>query len=104
MNVGLQVWAFGVTCWELFSYGEEVWPRMSAIEVIEIFKSKSFASSIQFEVLRLTEAGQQLPMPKRCLPEIYAIMQMCWNLQPELRPKFSHLRNLLLDVSLLNRW
>jgi hypothetical protein len=28
-------------------------------------------------------------------------MQMTWSLTPDLRPKFSHLRNLLLDIKFM---
>ncbi|KAI6191231.1 Non-specific protein-tyrosine kinase [Aphelenchoides bicaudatus] len=77
-------WAFGVTLWELNSYGEDPWMGLRAADV-----------------LKVTEQGEQLKKPRKCLKEIYEIMQMCWNLKPELRPKFSHLRNLLLDIKFM---
>lgn len=39
--------------------------------------------------------------PSKCPPELYQIMQMCWSADPEKRPKFSHLRNLLGEIRFL---
>ncbi|KAI6173971.1 Non-specific protein-tyrosine kinase [Aphelenchoides besseyi] len=77
-------WAFGVTLWELYTYGEEPWAGHRAAEV-----------------LQLTENGEQLKKPRKCLQEIYNVMLMCWNLDAELRPKFGHLKNLLLDIKFM---
>ncbi|KAI6205856.1 Non-specific protein-tyrosine kinase [Aphelenchoides besseyi] len=77
-------WAFGVTLWELYTFGEEPWAGHRAAEV-----------------LQLTESGEQLKKPRKCLQEIYNVMLMCWNLDAELRPKFGHLRNLLLDIKFM---
>lgn len=51
------------------------------------------------KVLKLTESGERLRISEYCSRELYDIMMMCWNLSAESRPKFSHLRNLLHDVS-----
>uniref|UniRef100_A0A1I7RKU2 non-specific protein-tyrosine kinase n=1 Tax=Bursaphelenchus xylophilus TaxID=6326 RepID=A0A1I7RKU2_BURXY len=74
-------WAFGVTLWELYTYGEEPWAGFRAADV-----------------LRITEEGQRLRKPEKALSEIYDIMKMCWEREPEKRPKFSHLRNILNEI------
>uniref|UniRef100_A0A915D8C8 Non-specific protein-tyrosine kinase n=1 Tax=Ditylenchus dipsaci TaxID=166011 RepID=A0A915D8C8_9BILA len=78
------VWAFGVTLWEIYTYGEEPYIGCKAVDV-----------------LKLTESGERLRMPDYCSKELYDIMNMCWNLSAESRPKFSHLRNLLQDVKFM---
>ncbi|CAK5089962.1 unnamed protein product [Meloidogyne enterolobii] len=75
------VWAFGVTMWELYTFCEEPWAGCRAAEV-----------------LQLIESGQRLKQPEYCPPQIYEIMKMCWYNEPEQRPKFVHLRKMLLDI------
>ena len=76
------MWAYGVTVWELFTYGEEPWIGCRAADV-----------------LRLTESGERLRRPEYASPEIADLMTMCWFVDPEQRPKFGQLRKLLQDVS-----
>ncbi|KAI1730351.1 protein tyrosine kinase domain-containing protein [Ditylenchus destructor] len=78
------VWAFGVTLWELYTFGEEPWIGCKAADV-----------------LKLTESGERLRISEYCSRELYDIMMMCWNLSAESRPKFSHLRNLLHDIKFM---
>jgi activated CDC42 kinase 1 len=78
------VWAFGVTCWELFTYGEEPFIGCKAIDV-----------------LKMTESGERLRMPEYCSRELFDIINTCWNLSADNRPKFSQLRNLLQDVKFM---
>ncbi|KAI3420388.1 hypothetical protein GPALN_003689 [Globodera pallida] len=79
------VWAFGVTLWELFTFGEEPWAGHRAAEV-----------------LHLIETDHRLRMPDFCSREIYDIMSLCWQKEAELRPKFSHLRTLLIDCKFMS--
>ncbi|VDM27207.1 unnamed protein product [Toxocara canis] len=78
------VWAFGITLWEMFSYGEEPW-----------------AGCRGAEVLTKTEAGERLTRPQKCSNEIYDIMASCWLLKAEERPKFSLLKSLLADIKFM---
>uniref|UniRef100_A0A915BWW5 non-specific protein-tyrosine kinase n=2 Tax=Parascaris univalens TaxID=6257 RepID=A0A915BWW5_PARUN len=78
------VWAFGVTLWEMFSYGEEPW-----------------AGCRGAEVLAKTEAGERLPRPQRCSNELYDLMASCWHLKAEERPRFSLLKSLLSDIKFM---
>lgn len=75
------VWAFGVLLWELYTYGEEPWAGYRAADV-----------------LRMTESGERLKQPERASKELFDLMSMCWQLQPENRPKFSLLRQLLKEI------
>ncbi|TKR81498.1 hypothetical protein L596_015360 [Steinernema carpocapsae] len=76
------VWAFGVTLWELFTYGEEPWVGYRAADV-----------------LRLTESGERLRKPERASKELDEIMRKCWELKPERRPKFSLILELLKEIN-----
>uniref|UniRef100_A0A915PE56 non-specific protein-tyrosine kinase n=1 Tax=Setaria digitata TaxID=48799 RepID=A0A915PE56_9BILA len=75
------VWSFGVTLWELFSYGEEPWVGLRGAEV-----------------LTKLEAGERLPKPRRCSDELYDFISTCWSLQANLRPKFSLLKGILSEI------
>ncbi|CAG9530327.1 unnamed protein product [Cercopithifilaria johnstoni] len=75
------VWSFGVTLWELFSYGEEPWIGLRGAEV-----------------LTKLEAGERLAKPRRCSDELYDFISTCWSLETNLRPKFSVLKGLLSEI------
>ncbi|KAL6725158.1 hypothetical protein Aduo_019969 [Ancylostoma duodenale] len=62
------VWALGVTMWEVFSYGEV-----------------PFAELNNFEMVSYAMAGMRPPRPKSCPVAIYELMQRCWAADPEER-------------------
>lgn len=69
------VWAFGVTIWELLTYGE-----------------KPYGNTPSIEVPKLVRKGEKLPQPPICSLEVYMLMVKCWNFQPESRPSFKELK------------
>jgi epidermal growth factor receptor len=76
------VWAFGVTIWEVLTYG-----------AIPYTETKSH------DVPKLVAAGEKLPQPDICSLELYALLLLCWNLKPELRPTFSDLKKYLTEMA-----
>lgn len=68
------VWAFGVTIWELLTYGARPYENISAKDVPE-----------------LIENGLKLPQPAICTLDIYCILVSCWMLDAEARPSFKQL-------------
>lgn len=68
------VWAFGVTVWELLTFGERPYDNVPARDVPE-----------------LLEKGERLPQPKICTIDVYMIMIKCWMLDAESRPGFKEL-------------
>lgn len=72
------MWSFGITLWELFSYGEVPYRGMSNKEVSE-------------QVI----AGYRLEMPPGCPPEIWNLMKICWAENPKERPTFSEINEKL---------
>ena len=78
------MWSFGVLCWEVFSFGRQPYEMVS-----------------NEELLTLIPAGVQLQIPEEGCPNpLYAIMQECWNMQPEKRPKFAYLCVAIIDLDL----
>lgn len=67
------VWAFGVTLWELFTYGEKPYEAegIRAREVIDFLLS-----------------GERLKQPSICTIDVYMIMLRCWVADHESRPTF----------------
>lgn len=74
------VWAFGVTIWELLTYG-----------------ARPYDSILANKVPELIENGQKLPQPDICSLDIYCILLLCWNLDPEARPTFKQLADQLAE-------
>nr|CAD7198577.1 unnamed protein product [Timema douglasi] len=68
------VWAFGVTVWELLTYGGRPYENVPARDVPE-----------------LLEKGERLPQPSSCTIDVYMIMIKCWMLDAESRPSFKEL-------------
>uniref|UniRef100_A0A1B6MBK8 Epidermal growth factor receptor n=1 Tax=Graphocephala atropunctata TaxID=36148 RepID=A0A1B6MBK8_9HEMI len=68
------VWAFGVTVWELLTYGGRPYESVSARDVPE-----------------LLEKGERLPQPPICTIDVYMLMIKCWMLDAESRPTFKEL-------------
>ncbi|XP_037089788.1 epidermal growth factor receptor-like [Pollicipes pollicipes] len=68
------VWAFGVTVWELLTYGGRPYENVPAKDVPD-----------------LLEKGERLPQPGCCSIEIYMIMIKCWMLDADSRPTFREL-------------
>ncbi|KFO14446.1 Tyrosine-protein kinase ZAP-70, partial [Balearica regulorum gibbericeps] len=55
------VWSYGVTMWEAFSYGQKPYKKMKGPEVISFI-----------------EQGKRMECPTDCPAEMYALMQKCW--------------------------
>ena len=68
------VWSYGITLWEMFSFGAQPYGDFSGQEV-----------------LKLLEDGKRLSIPKECPESTYLLMNQCWNYDPKSRPSFRHL-------------
>lgn len=78
------VWAFGVTLWEMFSYGFQPWAALTGQQILEAIDEPSY---------------QRLEPPESCPKDYYSIMLKCWQHEPHNRPRFIDLMNLLPEVS-----
>ncbi|XP_063973343.1 tyrosine-protein kinase Shark isoform X2 [Diachasmimorpha longicaudata] len=68
------VWSFGVTLWEMFSYGDQPYGDRRGVDVIQ-----------------LVEKGERLQKPEDCPDHIYEVMNRCWSYTPQDRPTFCEL-------------
>ncbi|XP_031297105.2 tyrosine-protein kinase Mer [Camelus dromedarius] len=69
------VWAFGVTMWEIATRGMTPYPGVQNHEIYDYLLH-----------------GHRLKQPEDCLDELYEIMHSCWRVEPLDRPTFSVLR------------
>lgn len=68
------VWSFGITLWEMFSFGESPYGDKKGIEVVQYI-----------------ERGKRLEKPERCPDIVYQTMLSCWKVEPTERPTFREL-------------
>uniref|UniRef100_A0A3B4V5Q7 Tyrosine-protein kinase receptor TYRO3 n=2 Tax=Seriola dumerili TaxID=41447 RepID=A0A3B4V5Q7_SERDU len=68
------VWAFGVTMWEIMTRGQTPYPGVENSEIYEFLIK-----------------GERLKRPADCRDDIYDIMHSCWSPVPKCRPSFQHL-------------
>ncbi|XP_064174211.1 tyrosine-protein kinase Mer [Anguilla rostrata] len=74
-TVKSDVWAFGVTMWEIATRGMTPYPGVQNHEIYDYLLD-----------------GQRLKQPADCLDELYEIMYTCWRADPVDRPFFPQLR------------
>uniref|UniRef100_A0A8C9WAN6 Receptor protein-tyrosine kinase n=1 Tax=Scleropages formosus TaxID=113540 RepID=A0A8C9WAN6_SCLFO len=77
------VWSYGVTVWELMTFGAKPYDQIPARDIPE-----------------LLEQGERLPQPLICTIDVYMIMVKCWMIDPESRPRF---RELVTEFSTMAR-
>uniref|UniRef100_A0AAY4EHC3 Protein tyrosine kinase 7 (inactive) n=1 Tax=Denticeps clupeoides TaxID=299321 RepID=A0AAY4EHC3_9TELE len=76
------VWSFGVLMWEVFSYGELPYTKLSNDQVLEGLQSGKL----------------KLP-PLDCCPfELHRLLEQCWAPSPKERPTFSELVHALANL------
>ncbi|CAB0042717.1 unnamed protein product [Trichogramma brassicae] len=77
------VWAYGVTLWEMFSYGFQPWAALTGHQILEAIDEPNY---------------QRLEQPDCCPKDYFNLMQKCWQHEPTKRPKFSEIIALLPDL------
>ncbi|XP_036897009.1 epidermal growth factor receptor isoform X3 [Sturnira hondurensis] len=68
------VWSYGVTVWELMTFGSKPYDGIPASEISTVL-----------------EKGERLPQPPICTIDVYMIMVKCWMIDADSRPKFREL-------------
>ncbi|XP_041717368.1 melanoma receptor tyrosine-protein kinase isoform X2 [Coregonus clupeaformis] len=77
------VWSYGVTVWELMTFG-----------------SKPYDGILASEIAGVLEKGERLPQPPICTIDVYMIMVKCWMIDADSRPRF---RELISEFSKMAR-
>ncbi|XP_074549435.1 melanoma receptor tyrosine-protein kinase-like isoform X2 [Halichoeres trimaculatus] len=77
------VWSYGVTVWELMTFGSKPYDGIPASEISSVL-----------------ERGERLPQPPVCTIDVYMIMVKCWMIDPSSRPRF---RELIAEFSKMAR-
>uniref|UniRef100_A0A8C2E9Z8 Activated CDC42 kinase 1 n=1 Tax=Cyprinus carpio TaxID=7962 RepID=A0A8C2E9Z8_CYPCA len=75
-------WMFGVTLWEMFTYGQEPWLGLNGSQILH----------------KIDKEGERLPKPEDCPQDIYNVMMQCWAQKPDDRPTFVALREFLVET------
>ncbi|PIO72036.1 hypothetical protein TELCIR_06046 [Teladorsagia circumcincta] len=76
------VWAYGVVLWELTTRG-----------------LTPYSGKKSFEILEFLRTEKRLEMPEYCPAQLYTqIMLPCWHADPNCRPSFSELVDLVNDL------
>ncbi|XP_063756288.1 non-receptor tyrosine-protein kinase TNK1 isoform X2 [Eleginops maclovinus] len=76
------VWMFGVTLWEMFTYCEEPWFGLSGRQIL----------------WRVEREGERLEKPPDCPQELYVVMRKCWACNPTERPNFAQLVTMVSEA------
>lgn len=76
------VWMFGVTMWEMFTYCEEPWFGLTGRQIL----------------FRVEREGERLEKPPDCPQELYAVMRKCWACNPADRPSFAQLITMVAEA------
>ncbi|KAH9519997.1 hypothetical protein Btru_071432 [Bulinus truncatus] len=72
------VWSYGIVLWEVVTLGASPYPGIPPERLFPLLST-----------------GYRMDRPEDCPDELYAIMQKCWKAEPENRPHFSTLREIL---------
>ncbi|XP_065126098.1 tyrosine kinase, non-receptor, 2b isoform X2 [Paramisgurnus dabryanus] len=75
-------WMFGVTLWEMFTYGQEPWLGLNGSQILH----------------KIDKEGERLPKPEDCPQDIFNVMMQCWAQKPDDRPTFLALREFLVET------
>ncbi|XP_060044031.1 platelet-derived growth factor receptor alpha isoform X1 [Erinaceus europaeus] len=76
------VWSYGILLWEIFSLGGTPYPGMMV--------DSTFYNKIK--------SGYRMAKPDHATSEVYEIMVKCWNSEPEKRPSFNHLSEIVENL------
>ena len=75
-------WMFGVTLWEMFTFGQEPWAALNGAQILQ----------------KIDKEGERLAYPDSCPPTIYQLMMQCWDAVPSNRPNFVALHDFFGDA------
>jgi len=80
------VWSYGVTLWEIFTFGELPTPYLQRQTMHMKTATQVFQTLVRYYL-----SGERLPRKPVCPTEVYEIILGCWAYNPAERPTFSDL-------------
>ncbi|GIZ00695.1 tyrosine-protein kinase Abl [Caerostris extrusa] len=75
------VWAFGILLWEIATYGMSPYP---GVELTDVY--------------HMLESGYRMECPPGCPARIYDLMKECWLWEPNERPTFKDIHDILENM------
>lgn len=75
-------WMFGVTLWEMFTYGQEPWVGYNGSQILH----------------KIDVEDERLPKPAHSPTDIYQLILQCWSYEADRRPTFVALKDFLTEV------
>ncbi|XP_014213199.1 tyrosine-protein kinase sid-3 isoform X2 [Copidosoma floridanum] len=76
------VWMYGVTLWEMLTFGEEPWVGLNGSEILR----------------KIDREGERLHEPEASPPAMFQLMLHCWAREPTERPTFASLKDSLTGM------
>lgn len=76
------VWMYGVTLWEMFTFGEEPWKNLNGAEILH----------------KIDKEGERLEQPEACSASLYDLLLKCWDANPDQRPNFNEIKSFLEET------
>ena len=84
------VWSFGVTLWEIFTFAKESpYQDLKDVQIIE-----AACESVQYTNREFIILDQPLHCPR----EVYELMIKCWQKEPDKRPHFAYINKRFIDL------
>ena len=80
-SVASDIWSFGITMWEIYTFGELPY---------FLFDNQD----IRMQIVK----GATLDIPERCPISLHGIIKQCWKLNPEDRCSFQDIVSVLTEV------
>ncbi|CAL9707534.1 unnamed protein product [Knipowitschia caucasica] len=88
-SVASDVWSFGVVLYELFTHSHK--NNSPPAVFMSMMGNDKQGQLIVYHLIQLLRSGSRLSQPPGCPPEMYEIMEECWDNDPGLRPSFNEL-------------
>uniref|UniRef100_T1K7B8 non-specific protein-tyrosine kinase n=1 Tax=Tetranychus urticae TaxID=32264 RepID=T1K7B8_TETUR len=76
------VWMYGVTLWEMFTFGDEPWKNLNGAEILH----------------KIDKEGERLEQPEACSASLYDLLLKCWDANPDQRPNFNEIKSFLEET------
>ena len=80
------IWSFGILMWEVFHLGTAM---PNADKTPDALGKSALVNSLKL--------GQRLERPPLCPKRLYNLMSQCWELNHQVRPSFSFVKEKLLE-------